>query len=77
MNNGERWFVGKDVASALVYAKPADAIREHVSDKFKEVSVLETPCGKQKVIIINEAGMYKLVMRSKIESTEKFFDRVC
>lgn len=77
MRDGEPWFVGKDVASALGYVKPADAIREHVPDKFKGVCEMETPGGKQKVIVINEAGMYKLVMRSKLESAEKFSDWVC
>ncbi len=77
MIEGEPWFVGKDVATALGYAKPADAIREHVPDKFKGVCEMETPGGKQKVVVINEAGMYKLVMRSKLESAEKFSDWVC
>ena len=51
--------------------------RDHVPDKFKGVSVLDTPCGKQKVVVINEAGMYKLVMRSNLESAEEFSDWVC
>ena len=75
--NGEPWLVGKDVATALGYVKPTDAVRNHVPDKFKGVSVLETPGGKQNVVVINEAGMYKLVMRSKLESAEKFSDWVC
>ena len=75
--DSEPWLVGKDVAIALGYKEPEKAVREHVSDKFKGVSVLDTPGGKQKVVVINEAGMYKLVMRSKLESAEKFSDWVC
>ena len=71
------WFVGKDVAAALGYAKPADAVRDHVPDKFKGVSVLETPGGKQDVVAINEAGLYKLVMRSRLPEAEKFSDWAC
>lgn len=75
--NGEPWLVGKDVAIALGYVKPTDAVRNHVPDKFKGVSEMETPGGKQNVVVINEAGMYKLVMRSKLENAEKFSDWVC
>ena len=77
MIDGEPWLVGKDVATALGYVKPTDAVRNHVPDKFKGVSEMETPGGKQNVVVINEAGMYKLVMRSKLESAEKFSDWVC
>ena len=77
MRNSEPWFVGKDVANALGYKEPEKAVREHVPDKFKGVSKMDTPGGNQKVVIINEAGMYKLVMRSKLESAEKFSDWVC
>ena len=77
MIDGEPWFVGKDVAKALGYKKPENAVKQHVPDKFKGVTVLGTPGGTQKVVVIHEAGMYKLVMRSQIESAEKFSDWVC
>ena len=77
MKNGIPWFVGKDVATALGYVRTADAVREHVPDKYKGVCEMATPGGKQKVVIINEAGMYKLIMRSDLESAEKFSDWVC
>ena len=77
MKDGEPWLVGKDVATALGYLRTADAVRELVPDKFKGVGKLETPGGVQNVVIINEAGMYKLVMRSKLESAEEFSDWVC
>ncbi len=76
-NNGEIWFVGKDVATALGYTRTADAIREHVPDKFKGVAEIPTPGGKQRAVLINEAGLYKLVIRSKLPNAEKFSDWVC
>ena len=75
--NGEIWFVGSDVARALGYKEPEKAVREHVPDKFKGVSVLDTPGGKQKIILINEAGLYKLIMRSKLPKAEEFSDWTC
>ena len=75
--DGETFFVGNDVAIALGYSQPAKAVREHVPDKFKGVSEMDTPGGVQKVVVINEAGMYKLVMRSKLPNAEKFSDWVC
>lgn len=75
--DGEAWLVGKDAAAALGYTRTADAIREHVPDKFKGVAEIPTPGGKQQVVVINEAGMYKLVMRSKLPTAEKFSDWVC
>ena len=44
--NGEPWFVGKDVAEVLGYSQTAKAIREHVDEDDKGVSVLDTPGGK-------------------------------
>ena len=75
--DGEPYFVGKDVATALGYKEPEKAVREHVPDKYKGVSVLDTPGGKQQVTVINEAGMYKLVMRSRLPNAEKFSDWTC
>ena len=73
----EIWFVARDVAIALGYAKPADAVREHVPDKFKGVCEMETPGGKQKIVIISEAGLYRLAFSSKLPSAVKFTDWVC
>lgn len=70
--NGEPWFVGKDVAQALGYSQTAKAVREHVKDNHKGMSILDTPGGKQETTIIDEAGLYSLVMRSKTEKAEKF-----
>ena len=64
--NDEPWFVGKDVASVLGYSQTAKAIREHVDEDDKGVSVLDTPGGKQSTIIINESGLYSLILSSKL-----------
>lgn len=70
--NNEPWFVGKDVAEALGYSQPAKAIREHVKDTHKGVSEMDTPGGRQQLTIIDEAGLYSLVLRSKLPAAEAF-----
>ena len=75
--DGEVKFVGTDVATALGYTKPADAVRKHVPDKFKGVSKMETPGGVQSVTLIDEAGLYRLTLRSKLPEAEKFTDWAC
>ena len=77
MINNEPWFVGKDVATALGYTNPQKALRDHVPDKYKRGERIVTPSGTQMTTLINEAGMYKLVMRSRLESAEEFSDWVC
>ena len=70
--DGEVWFVGKDVAEALGYEKPSDAVRKHVDDDDKGISKMETPSGMQNMTIINESGLYALVFGSKLDSAKKF-----
>lgn len=70
--NGEPWFVGKDVAAALGYSQTAKAVREHVKDNHKGVSEIDTPGGKQQLTIIDESGLYSLVMRAKTDKAEAF-----
>lgn len=74
--NGQPYFVGKDVAKILGYSQTAKAIRDHVPEQFKGVSVLDTPGGKQKVTVISEAGLYKLAFKSHAKNAEKFTDWV-
>ncbi len=69
---GEPWFVGKDVAEKLGYVEAAKAIRTHVDTEDKGVSVLDTPGGQQKITIINESGLYSLILSSKLPSARKF-----
>lgn len=70
--DGEFWLVGKDVAQVLGYKNPQEAIRTHVDDDDKGVSEILTPGGKQNVPIINESGLYSLVLSSKLQSAKKF-----
>ena len=72
MIDGVPWFVGKDIADNLGYAETAKAIREHVDNEDKGVSVLDTPGGKQKMIIVNESGMYSLALFSKLPTAKPF-----
>lgn len=70
--DGEFWLVGKDVAQVLGYKNPQEAIRTHVDDDDKGVSEILTPGGKQNVPIINESGLYSLVLSSKLPTAKKF-----
>lgn len=73
--NGEVWFIGKDVATALGYGEGKsipNAIANHVDETDKGVTEMMTPGGKQNVIIINESGLYALIFGSKLESAKRF-----
>lgn len=70
--NGDVWFVGKDVAESLGYTATEKAIRTHVDGEDKGVTEMDTPGGKQKVILINESGLYSLVFGSKLPEAKKF-----
>lgn len=70
--DGEPWFVGKDVAAALGYGDTTQAIRKHVDPEDKGGVEMTTPGGKQKVIIINESGLYSLIFGSKLEKAKRF-----
>lgn len=70
--DGEPWFVGKDVATALGYANTADAIQKHVDNDDKLESQIAISGQNRKIIVINEAGLYSLVLSSKLPSAKKF-----
>lgn len=73
--DGEPWFVGKDVAEALGYGKGKslnNAIYAHVNEEDKGVTEMMTPGGKQNMTIINESGLYSLIMGSKLPSAKDF-----
>ena len=70
--DGEPWFSGKDVALALGYSNPHKAVRDHVDDEDKGLTEMMTPGGKQNVIIINESGLYSLILSSKLPSAKEF-----
>lgn len=73
--NGEPWFVGNDAAAALGYGKGkslANAVTNHVDSEDKGVTELMTPGGKQNVTIINESGLYSLILSSKLPTAKQF-----
>lgn len=70
--NSEPWFVGKDVADILGYTDTAQAVRKHIDDEDKGVVEMTTPGGKQNMVIINESGLYSLILSSKLPTAKKF-----
>ena len=70
--NDEPYFVGKDVAEILGYKNPRDAVNKHVDDEDKGVAKCDTLGGVQELTIINESGLYSLVLSSKLPSAKKF-----
>ena len=73
MVDGETYFVGKDVASALGYVNPTKAVSVHVDEEDRSMSEMDThQRGSQMTIIINESGLYSLILSSKLESARRF-----
>ena len=71
--DGEPWFVGKDVAVALGYKDTVNALKAHVDEEDKMGWRITTPSrGEQNSTIINESGLYSLVLSSKLPSAKKF-----
>ena len=65
--NDEAWFVGKDVAQVLGYVKPQNAIANHTDNEDRKVAPIQgTPGGIQDMLIINESGLYSLILSSKL-----------
>lgn len=71
---GEPWFVGKDVAEILGYSKARNAIAAHVDESDKALAPIQGGCstGIQNTTIINESGIYSLVLSSKLPGAQKF-----
>lgn len=71
--DGEPWLVGKDVAEALGYTKPLNAINQHVEEDDSLKQGLTDSLGReQQTILINESGLYALIFGSKLESAKRF-----
>lgn len=70
--DGQPWLVGKDVAEALGYKNPRDAITRHVDAEDKGVVKHDTPSGEQEMLIINESGLYSLILSSKMPKAKAF-----
>lgn len=74
--DGEPWFVGKDVAEKLGYSKARKAIADHVDEEDKKhsygVTIRDSTGREQKPTVINESGIYSLVLGSKLPAANKF-----
>ena len=71
--DGEPWFVGKDVAAALGYAKERNALDKHVDkDDALKRGVTDSMGRTQQMTIINESGLYSLILSSKLPSAKEF-----
>lgn len=72
--DGEPWFVGKDVATALGYSNPSNAVVTHVDDEDKTTYSFQVSGSnyKTKATLINESGLYSLVLSSKLPTAKKF-----
>lgn len=75
--DGEPWFVGKDIASVLGYTRPTKAVHDHVDQEdqtedivtISQSSQFGTP---QNLLLINESGLYSLILSSKLPTAKKF-----
>ena len=70
--NGNAWFVGKDIANILGYSNTQKAIRDHVDDEDKLTERIVLSGQNREIIVINESGLYSLVLSSKLPTAKKF-----
>lgn len=68
----EAYFVGKDIAEVLGYGNSRQALKTNVEEEDKGVHSVDTPSGKQKMTVVNESGMYSLILGSKLPTAKKF-----
>ena len=69
---GETFFVGKDVAEALGYKNTSKAIQQHVDDEDKSTLPIRESAYETRAIVINESGLYSLILSSKLEQAKMF-----
>lgn len=70
--NGEPYFVGKDVAEILGYKDTSDAMRRHVDDEDKLTRCFTDSGQSREIYIINESGLYSLILSSKLPTAKRF-----
>lgn len=70
--DGDPWFVGKDVAEILGYSNTRKALADHVDEEDKGVTKCDTLGGVQDLTVINESGLYSLILSSKMPNAKKF-----
>lgn len=74
VKDGEPWFIGNDVAENLGYSKPYNAIAAHVDSEDKTTTLIQGNGSnyKNKAVLINESGLYSLILSSKLPSAKQF-----
>lgn len=72
MVNGEPWFAAKDICVALGYTNSRKAIIDHVDSEDRGVTKCDTLGGAQDMTIVNESGLFALILSSKLPSAKKF-----
>lgn len=70
--NNEPWFVGKDVTKILGYTNPSKALLDHVDDEDKLNNESLSSLGQRGGWLINESGLYSLILSSKLPTAKKF-----
>lgn len=70
IKDNEIWFVGKDVAEALGYSDTNQAIRKHIDEEDKLTRQIDGIGQKREMYIINESGLYSLVLSSKLPTAK-------
>lgn len=68
----EPWFVGKDVAGILGYERADNAIRNHVEEDDKLMHQISASGQNRQMYVINESGLYSLILSSKLPSAKRF-----
>ena len=74
VHNNKPWLIGRDVAFALGYAKPENALATHIDKEDKTTTLIQGSGSnyKSKTVLINESGMYALIFGSKLETAKQF-----
>lgn len=74
--DGNQWFAAKDVALALGYKNVSAALAQHVEDKNRRYAKFNTRSGRQTLAVINESGLYSLVLFSKLPTANRFKQKI-
>ena len=70
--NGVTWFIGKDITDILAYQNNRDAMRVHVDGDDKSTVVIHDGRQNRRMVIINESGLYSLILSSKLPAAKAF-----
>ena len=76
-HEGQTWFVAKDVADILGYANSRKAVLDHIEEDDRFIASLSTPKGMRTAMVINEIGLYSLVLGSKLPEARAFKRWIC